>query len=77
MKRLWWLVIIGVVLYLPSLGNGFVWDDEEQIVNNAFIRDWRNLPVVFAGSTFGGGGTVTPTGGYYKPMMSVWNFDFM
>lgn len=68
----WWLVVMGVVLYVPSWFNGFVWDDEEQIVNNQFVRSFRYIGQVFSGSTFGGGGTALPNGGYYKPFMSVW-----
>ena len=70
----WWVVIliVAVGMYLPALRNGFVWDDEEQVVNNQFIREWRNLPQLFTGSTFGGGGTASLTGGYYKPLLSVW-----
>lgn len=67
-----WLIVIGVLLYLPSWFNGFVWDDEEQIVNNPFITSINFLPYIFSGSTFGGGGTSLPTGGYYKPLMSIW-----
>jgi protein O-mannosyl-transferase len=66
------LMTISLVVYSPALFNGFVWDDEEQIVNNPFVKDWRYLPSLFSGSTFGGGGSALPIGGYYKPLMSVW-----
>jgi tetratricopeptide (TPR) repeat protein len=66
------LVIVALVLYIPSWFNGFVWDDEEQIVNNPFIKSFQNVSHVFSGSTFGGGGSALPSGGYYKPLMSVW-----
>lgn len=66
------LVIAALVLYVPSWFNGFVWDDEEQIVNNPFIKSFSNVAHVFSGSTFGGGGSALPSGGYYKPLMSVW-----
>jgi protein O-mannosyl-transferase len=66
------LVIVGVLLYIPSWFNGFVWDDEEQIVNNPFVKSFSYVGQVFSGSTFGGGGSALPSGGYYKPLMSVW-----
>ncbi len=31
------LIIVSLIIYFPSLFNSFVWDDEEQIVNNTII----------------------------------------
>lgn len=36
------------------------------------MKDFGHIGSVFAGSTFGGGGSSLPAGGYYKPLMSVW-----
>lgn len=72
-RRLAWvLVAVAVVVYIPSWFNGFVWDDEEQIVHNPFVKSFSGLGSVFSGSTFGGGGAALPSGGYYKPLMGVW-----
>lgn len=65
------LSIIGFLLYLPALFNGFVWDDEEMIVNNDQIRSLSNLPAFFSGSTFNSGGGGNLTGLYYKPLMTT------
>jgi len=47
---------LGLMVYGISLFNGFVWDDEEQVVNNAAIRSLANLPFFFTQSTFNSGG---------------------
>ena len=70
MKYLPFIVLVGLLLYLPSLRNGFVWDDEEQIVNNSAIRSFSNIPLLFTGSTFNSGGAAL-SGQYYKPLMPM------
>ncbi|MBD3279215.1 MAG: tetratricopeptide repeat protein [Candidatus Pacebacteria bacterium] len=65
------VLLIALVVYLPVINNGFVWDDEEQIVSNLAIRDLSNIPNLFAGGTFNAGGSSKLTGGYYKPLMPV------
>lgn len=64
------LVIIPLLIYFPSLFNSFVWDDEEQILNNAIIQNISNIPYLFASSTFNTGGAGL-SGFYYKPLMPV------
>ncbi len=70
-KPIWILLIVGFLLYLPALFNGFVWDDEELIVNNAQIQSLVNLPAFFSGSTFNSGGGGNLAGLYYKPLMTT------
>jgi Tfp pilus assembly protein PilF len=65
------IVILGFLAYANILGNGFVWDDEEQIVNNTIIRSLSNLPFLFSSSTFNTGGTASLAGAYYKPLMPL------
>lgn len=64
------ILIAGFLVYINALPNGFVWDDEEQIVNNAVIRDWENLPLLFTSSTFYAGGAGL-SGGFYRPIVSL------
>lgn len=43
-------ILVGILaggLYLNTLGNAFVFDDEPAIVANPLIRDLRNLPTIF------------------------------
>jgi len=65
------ILIVGFLVYLNALSNSFVWDDEEQVVNNLLIRSWVNFPQIFGGSTFQTGGTGGLSGMYYKPLMTL------
>ncbi len=65
------IFLIGFMVYLNILPNGFVWDDEEQIVNNGIIQNLGNLPKLFTSSTFQTGGTGTLSGYYYRPTMTT------
>jgi len=76
MKKINTKVLIGIILaigflvYINALPNGFVWDDEEQIVKNLVIRDWSNFNLIFTSSTFNSGGAGL-TGGFYRPLVSL------
>ena len=65
------LLLLGMFVYGLSLFNGFVWDDEEQVVNNLAIQSLSNIPYLFSQSTFNTGGGAGMGGMYYKPMMPL------
>lgn len=65
------LILIGLVVFANSLFNNFVWDDEEQVLNNYAIRSVANIPQFFTGSTFNSGGAGNLEGLYYKPLMTT------
>lgn len=69
-KYVFLLVVVGFFVYFNSLFNGFVWDDEEQVLNNNFVHSISSIPQLFLGSTFNTGGTGSLAGMYYKPLMS-------
>lgn len=62
--------LITFFTYSNSLFNGFVWDDEEQVVNNQIIKNVANIPYLFTSSTFNTGGAGL-SGQYYKPLMPL------
>ncbi|MFH1186882.1 MAG: tetratricopeptide repeat protein [Candidatus Levyibacteriota bacterium] len=62
--------VLTLIVYGSSLLNGFVWDDEEQIVNNAAIQNINSIPYLFTSSTFNTGGAGL-SGWYYKPLMPI------
>lgn len=64
-------IIVGFLVYGNALWNGFVWDDEEQIVNNSQVYSLSRLPQFFSGSTFQSGGAGYLSGLYYKPFMTA------
>lgn len=66
------------LVYANALHNRFVWDDEEQVVNNTVIRDWDNFPLIFTSSTFYAGGAGL-SGGFYRPLVTLsyfWNYSY-
>ena len=73
------IIIIGLVVYLNSLFNGFIGDDYGQLVNNAAAHSIGNIIQFFTGSTFnnstfsGIGNSVSNglEGIYYKPFLST------
>lgn len=64
------LILLGLLVFYPSLNNGFVWDDEEQIVNNQIIKT-GSIKTIFSGGAFNSGGMEKLTGAYYKPLMTL------
>lgn len=70
-KELKIIAAVGILIYFNSLFNGFVMDDENQIVNADIVHSLSNLPKFFAGSTFGGNGNSELVGGYYRPLPTV------
>ena len=76
MKKIWIIVLLGLLIYSFSLFNGFIWDDEEQIVNNIFVHSVKNIPLLFQSSTFNTGGAGVLSGTYYRPLMMTF-FSFV
>jgi len=65
------LVAICFLFYHNTFDNGFVYDDHDQIINNPWIRDFRNIPTIFSSGVwsfreFGGSAGI-----YYRPFMHL------
>jgi hypothetical protein len=64
------ILFFSFTVYFNSLFNGFVFDDESQVVNNRWITDLKYIPDIFSHSAWGflsGLGKIN----YYRPMMSL------
>lgn len=46
-KAIIWIVVVGLVVYFNMLYNGFVWDDNPQIVNNPLVHSLGNFTLIF------------------------------
>lgn len=65
------LVLVAAAgVYIRTIGFGFVYDDNFQVVENVWIRDFANLPQIFSKHVWGFL-TVKPTANIYRPMMHV------
>ncbi|MFH1038012.1 MAG: tetratricopeptide repeat protein [PVC group bacterium] len=60
------LVVSGFVVYAGSLGNCFVWDDENLVVENHSIRSPAAVPGFFAAGLFRG-----IRGNFYRPLQAL------
>ena len=64
------LGITGLCVFFNSFFNGFVWDDEEQIVLNSTLHSLSNFPTLLSGSTFSTGGAPTLSGWFFRPLFT-------
>lgn len=63
------IVATSQLVYLNSLSNQFVYDDEFTIVNNHFIKTWNNLPLLFSREYFKFSGELS-----YRPVVTLTYF---
>jgi tetratricopeptide (TPR) repeat protein len=61
------LIAFGV--YLNTLSNGFVYDDDAQVVENIWIKSIKYIPRIFLTDVWKFSGDATSS--YYRPMMHV------
>lgn len=61
-------VVAAVLLYLPTLGFGWVYDDQTEVVGNLFIRSLAHIPDIFTTTVWAGAGMETFL---YRPLALV------
>lgn len=64
------LLLLSFAAYLNSLGDGFIYDDQFQVVANPYAHSFHYLGKIFGGTvwTFQGAGGIS---NYYRPLMSL------
>ena len=62
------LALVAVAVFAGSLGNGFVFDDVPQVLQNGWIRDLGHLDEIFANHVWAFAGRESS---YYRPLMHV------
>jgi len=63
------LLVLAMACYANSLSNGFVYDDEQQILQNPYIKSWHFLPQIFGTTVWSFVGAAGLTN-YYRPLMT-------
>jgi tetratricopeptide (TPR) repeat protein len=63
------LILLAVLCYGNSLFNGFVYDDEQQILQNPYVKNWHYLPQIFTTTVWSFVGAAGTTN-YYRPLMT-------
>lgn len=74
-KKIGWLLLIGFLTYFSSLWNQFVWDDEQFIYNNTYVKTF-SIREIFTESTTSGAGNISS---YYRPLTTLsfaWDHQF-
>jgi len=61
------LFCIGLFTYIPSWGNQFVWDDEQFIYSNTFVKQFA-VTEIFSTSTTAGAGIAS---NYFRPLTTL------
>lgn len=64
------IVIFGIFTFANMIGNSFVWDDEEMVVNNFTFFKIENIPRLFTQATFFSGGSEL-SGWFYRPVVML------
>jgi len=64
------LILVAVLPYLSSLLNGFVQDDNRQILSNPYLRSFSHLREIFASNVWSYVGAQGMTN-YYRPLMTL------
>ena len=62
------LLIISFAVYLNTLDNQFLWDDDDFFVRNEYTKDWSHLKSIFTENVIAGSGL---TSHYYRPVLSL------
>jgi len=65
------LILIAALPYLNTLWNGFVQDDNRQILSNPYLRSFSHLREIFATNVWSYVGAQGMTN-YYRPLMTLW-----
>jgi len=64
------LVACATLPYLNILVNGFVYDDDSQVMHNPYVRSFQHLKEIFTTHVWSFRG-LTSIGNYYRPMMTL------
>ena len=62
------VVLLSIAVYVDALRNGFVYDDNFQVLGNHWIKDIVNIPAIFRMGVWGFKGDAS---NYYRPMMHL------
>jgi protein O-mannosyl-transferase len=63
------LLLTAALPYLNALGNGFVYDDHQQILTNPYLRSFHYLRAIFTTSVWSFLGGAAGMTNYYRPLM--------
>jgi tetratricopeptide (TPR) repeat protein len=65
----WLLIAVAAGVYANALANGFVSDDNSQLLGNPLVTDWRQIPQIFLHNNWAFAGQTTSN--YYRPVQTL------
>jgi tetratricopeptide (TPR) repeat protein len=60
------LIVVGFILYANSFQNQMFWDDDDGILKNQFVQNWRYFPKYFSENLIAGAGLLS---NYWRPIL--------
>ncbi len=68
------LTFVGFILYANTFGNQMFWDDNDFILNNVYVHDWKYIPQYFSENIIAGAGFVS---NYWRPvLLGVFSIEY-
>lgn len=64
-------LVVAAAVYANTLSNGFVYDDDAQVLENPWIRDAKFIPNIFTQSVWSFLEAKAFTSNYYRPLMHL------
>jgi tetratricopeptide (TPR) repeat protein len=62
------IILATIIAYANSLNNQFIWDDEDWILRNATVKDWRQWPILFTQNSIEG---ARKGSNFYRPLQAI------
>jgi len=67
------ILVATALIYMPSIRNGWVWDDSLQIVNADLLHSWTGIGKSFVNDSWWfQDPTHLPKSAYYRPLQATW-----
>ena len=65
------VVVLSILIYVPTLNFGFVYDDDAQVLQNPLLNSWHSLPTFFTHQSWS---FLYPQvkANYYRPVFLIW-----
>jgi len=60
------LILSGFIIYFNALQNKLFWDDNDNILNNVYIKNWKYFPKYFTENLIAGAGLLS---NYWRPLL--------
>jgi protein O-mannosyl-transferase len=64
------LLLVTCLCYANMVTNGFVYDDDQQILQNPYVKSWKFVPEIFSTTVWSFVGHAGATN-YYRPLMTL------